>query len=62
MRERENRKERRKARIIIFNVVMTTALHVSILEETIGVYLTLACTVQEMTQEDSVSSGGDLLP
>lgn len=41
---------------------MTMALHVSLLEETIGVYLMLACTVQEMTQEDSVSSGGDLLP
>lgn len=48
--------------MIIFNLVMTMALHVSLLEETIGVYLMLACTVQEMTQEDSVSSGGDRLP
>lgn len=40
---------------------MTIALHVPLLEETIGVYLMLACTVKEMTQEDSVS-GSELLP
>lgn len=49
-------------RVIIFHLMMTIALHGLLLEETVGVYLMPACTVKEMTQEDSVSSGGDLLP